>query len=154
MAASMVKPHVSDHTSPHARRAREARLAAALALGIDDGYVDAMVERFYAQVQRDELLGPVFASHIGSWPDHLAHMKRFWRSVLFSSGEFRGNPMLKHLMIAGLTEEMFERWLALFREILEDIGRKDAAELVHSRARKIANSLLAAIEAQSRPKAV
>ena len=145
----MTKPYVSEMTSPHARRARESKVADGLDHGIDSAFVDVMVDRFYDRIQQDELLGPVFARHIDAWPPHLAHMKRFWRSVLFSTGEFRGNPMMKHLMIQGLTPEMFAHWLSLFRETLLEIGDENAAELVHSRARMIAGSFMAAIQAQN-----
>ena len=76
----------------------EKRLAAE-EIGVDAIYVDHFVEAFYAKVRVDDLLGPIFAARIDDWPAHLARMKAFWRSVLHNSGEFSGNPMLKHLAI-------------------------------------------------------
>jgi hemoglobin len=69
-------------------------------------------------------------------------MKRFWRSVLFSSGEFFGNPMIKHITISELNRPHFVRWLELFESTLRELGSEDACEHVHSRARMIASSLL------------
>jgi hemoglobin len=41
-------------------------------------------------------------------------MKRSWGSLLLSTGEYRGNPMLKHLVIPDLSACLFDRWLRLF----------------------------------------
>ena len=73
-------------------------------------------------------------------------MKAFWRSVLHNSGEFSGNPMLKHLAIPGLELRHFSRWLDLFYATLREAeGHRAATELVGARARTIADSLLTAI---------
>lgn len=128
--------------SPHAQAAREAKRAAELAMGIDDRFVSELVDRFYARIREDDLVGPVFAERIAEWGPHLDQMKRFWRSILFSSGEYLGNPMMKHLVIDALDRAMFARWLELFDATLRDLGSDDAREHVHARARMIANSLL------------
>ena len=128
--------------SPHAQAAREAKRSAALAMGIDDHFVSELVDRFYARIQGDDRLGPVFAARIQDWGPHLDQMKRFWRSILFSSGEYLGNPMGKHLAIDALDRAMFGRWLALFDATLRELGSDAAREHVHARARMIANSLL------------
>ncbi|HWU93351.1 MAG TPA: group III truncated hemoglobin [Sphingomicrobium sp.] len=128
--------------SPHALAARDEKRREALALGIDEAFVSDLVENFYGRVQRDPELGPIFDARVGDWPTHLERMKRFWRSVLFSSGEFLGNPMIKHAMIPGLDRALFDRWLLLFGETLDELGDADAREHVHSRARMIAGSLL------------
>lgn len=122
------------------------KLAAAEEIGVDAAFIDDLVEAFYAKVREDALLGPIFAEHIADWPPHLARMKAFWRSVLHNSGEFSGNPTLKHLAIPGLEFRHFSRWLDLFYQTLREAeGRRAASELVGGRARMIADSLLTAI---------
>lgn len=122
------------------------KLAAAEEIGVDAAFIDDLVEAFYAKVREDALLGPIFAEHIADWPPHLARMKAFWRSVLHNSGEFSGNPTLKHLAIPGLEFRHFSRWLDLFYQTLREAeGRRAARELVGGRARMIADSLLTAI---------
>lgn len=128
--------------SPHAEAARRAKREAAAALGIDDRFVSDLVENFYSSVRDDPDLGPVFGARISDWPTHLEQMKRFWRSVLFSSGEFFGNPMAKHVVMPELDRTLFVRWLDLFHETLDRLGSEAAREHVHERARMIANSLL------------
>ena len=92
-----------------------------------------------------QVLGPIFVAHVAEWASHLERMNRFWRSVLFSSGEFDGNPMPKHVAIPNLERAQFARWLELFDETLGEIGSPAARALVVERARNIANSLLNAV---------
>jgi hemoglobin len=130
----------------YAVRKRAEKRAAAEQIGIDADYIDHFVETFYASVRDDELIGPIFDERIADWPAHLARMKAFWRSVLHNSGEFSGNPMLKHLIIPGIGLEHFSRWLDLFYATLRDAeGHPEATALVGGRARMIADSLLTAI---------
>lgn len=139
-ACRSVRPH------RHAANARLAKRAAAEAIGIDDAFISIMVERFYAAIRADKLLGPIFAERITDWPLHLARMKQFWRSVLHNSGEFSGNPMMKHIAIPGLTEAHFSRWLELFYANLKQLSANpQAVQLVGDRARMIAESLLTGI---------
>ena len=116
-------------------------------IGVDADYISSFVERFYGKIREDELLGPIFAERIQDWPLHLGRMKAFWRSVLHNSGEFSGNPMIKHIVIPGIEERHFAHWLGLFYETLRDEEPTDAAtRLVADRARMIADSLLTGIQ--------
>jgi hemoglobin len=133
----------------HAERKRAEKRAAAETIGVDAAYIDRFVEAFYARIRDDGLLGPIFADRIADWPVHLARMKAFWRSVLHNSGEFSGNPMLKHMVIPGLEERHFAHWLTLFYATLRELEPSEAATcLVAERARMIADSLLTGIETQ------
>jgi hemoglobin len=133
----------------HAAQKRAEKKAAAEEIGVDAGYIDHFVESFYGKIRDDALLGPIFNGRIHDWPAHLARMKSFWRSVLHNSGEFAGNPMLKHIVIPGLELRHFAHWLELFYETLRDgEGHPEAAALVGGRARMIADSLLTGITMQ------
>ncbi|MXO58668.1 hypothetical protein GRI89_03815 [Altererythrobacter salegens] len=130
----------------HAERKRAEKRTAAEDIGVDADYIDGFVEAFYGRIREDDLLGPIFAARIADWPPHLARMKAFWRSVLHNSGEFSGNPMLKHLAIPGLNLSHFSRWLDLFYATLREAEpTSEATALVGERARMIADSLLTAI---------
>lgn len=126
---------------------RAEKKVAAENIGVDADFIDQMVESFYAAIREDDLLAPIFAERVHDWPAHLARMKGFWRSVLHNSGEFSGNPMLKHLAIPGLELAHFVRWLDLFYATLRRLeSHPQATGLVAGRARMIADSLLTAIE--------
>lgn len=131
---------------PHADAARSAKRAAAAALGIDPAYIDRLVERFYAKVRADAVLGPIFAARIADWPPHLARMKQFWGAILLGDGPFRGSPMAKHVAIPEIEAFHFKRWLVLMRATLRELeGDPGATALVTKRAETIADSLFTGI---------
>jgi len=135
-----------DISRNHANAARAAKRAHAEKLGVDERYISLLVERFYAAVRQDRLLGRIFADRISDWPEHLERMKSFWRSVLLNSGEFSGNPMLKHIAIPELSEKHFAHWLKLFYSTLRELeAEPEGTALVAMRARAIADSLLTGI---------
>ncbi|AZI34518.1 hypothetical protein NT2_02_01160 [Caenibius tardaugens NBRC 16725] len=141
-------PRGETHEDHHAfaLRARADRRARAQALGVDDAFVSRLVDSFYARIRADELLGPIFSAKVTDWDGHLGQMKRFWRSILFSSAEYSGNPMPKHVAISGLDRQHFAHWLDLFYSTLRAEGAsEEAVRLVGERARMIADSLLTGI---------
>ncbi len=139
--------HICAH--PHVIEARSRKRVEAEEAGITADYIASFVDAFYARIRADALLGPIFADRIDDWPQHLDRMNRFWRSILHNSGEFSGNPMLKHIAIPGLEERHFGHWLELFYATLRELESDPAATiLVGGRARMIAESLLTGIATQ------
>ncbi len=133
----------------YAQRARAKKMAQANALGIDDALISNLVETFYGAIRSDELLGPIFLSHVADWTPHLARMKDFWASVTLESGRFRGNPMVKHIAVGGLDNLHFDRWLVLWNQTLDDVAPNDAAaQVFRDAAGRIADSLLTGIKVQ------
>ena len=75
--------------------------------------VKRLVDAFYAKVNYDELLAPIFNDIAQvDWPKHLPTMYRFWQSLLFGSGNYQGAPFPKHAVLpverAGLTTLLLE----------------------------------------------
>jgi hemoglobin len=128
--------------TPYAEQARLQKAADAQALGIDDALISELVEAFYTRIRAHPVLGPIFAAKVVNWFPHLARMKDFWASIAIESGRFRGNPMLKHIAISGLSPAHFTLWLGLWEEALADVvTNPDAASLFRDRAQRIATSL-------------
>jgi hemoglobin len=145
IGTASAEPQSDARTIALQRRAEKRE--AAERIGVDADFIDAMVDTFYSAIRVDDLLAPIFAERVEDWPAHLIRMKAFWRSVLHNSGEFSGNPMLKHLAIPGLELGHFVRWLDLFYATLRQLERHpDATGMVAGRARMIADSLFTAIE--------
>ena len=136
-----------EDVAAHAEAARERRRAAAAKIGINREFVALLVDDFYARVREDDLLGPIFGSHISDWPVHLGRMRSFWGSILMNSNEVSAQHMVAtHLALPGIGEAHFARWLTLFYSTLRDLERPpDATRLVGDRARRIAESLVTAI---------
>ena len=106
-----------------------------------------LIDRFYAAVRRDPVLGPVFEAAIADdeWPEHLATMRRFWSSVMLASGRYSGNPVAVHRAVQGLERPMFDRWLALFEATAAELFDPAPAALFADKARRIATSLRLAL---------
>jgi hemoglobin len=101
-----------------------------------------LVDRFYAKVRKDELLGPVFNGAILDWPEHLEKLSDFWSSVMLTTGRYKGNPMAAHLKhVSAIEPAMFERWLDLWRETARETLTKPAAAAIIVKAERIAESL-------------
>jgi hemoglobin len=99
---------------------------------LDEKNIAALVDRFYARVRQDNLLGPVFNTAIGDhWPQHLATLTNFWTSVLLASGRYKGNPMMAHLAIPQMDQHHFSRWIELWTETTTEVfGQQISAALV------------------------
>ena len=99
-----------------------------------------MVHSFYADVRRDEVLGPIFDAHIHDWDQHLTTLVDFWSSILLRTGRFTGAPMPKHAVLP-LSAELFERWLRLFRQTTAAQPNQAMGEQAFAMAQRIAQSL-------------
>jgi hemoglobin len=120
--------------------------------GIDEEGLRRLVTRFYAQVRRDEMLGPIFNEAIHDWPEHLEKLTAFWSSVMLTSGRYKGNPMAAHLKHRPrLAPAMFERWLALWREATVAEMPPAAASVLQAKAARIAESLQLALALKLAP---
>jgi hemoglobin len=99
---------------------------------LNEQSIASLVDRFYARVREDALLGPVFNSAIGdNWPGHLATLTDFWTSILLASGRYKGNPMMAHLAIPQMDQQHFNRWIELWRQTTSEVfGPEISAALV------------------------
>jgi len=100
--------------------------------------VIALVQRFYAKVRTDALLGPIFNHHIHDWDAHLAHLTDFWSAMLRGTRRFSGAPMPKHMALPGLNPDLFRRWLMLFGQTTTELGNPDLKAAADARAALIA----------------
>ncbi|WP_017932535.1 group III truncated hemoglobin [Robiginitomaculum antarcticum] len=118
-------------------------------MGIDEVYIDRLVETFYGRIRDHEVLGPVFNTAIKGedWPHHLGRMKAFWASVTLNAGLYSGKPVPAHQKHADTIQDWhFGIWLGLFRQTLVDTApTQDAVEYFMVRAERIASSLKLAI---------
>lgn len=103
--------------------------------------VSDLVHGFYAAVQADPLLGPVFDAHVKDWNRHLPKMVDFWSSALRRTARYRGMPMPAHAALPGLDASLFERWLQLFHATTARMANAALRERADELARRIAQSL-------------
>lgn len=101
-----------------------------------------LVDRLYAKVREDEVLGPVFNTAVADWPEHLEKLSAFWSSVMLTTGRYKGNPMVAHMKHRSAIEPaMFDRWLELWRETAREVLNERGAAGVIAKAERIAESL-------------
>lgn len=109
-------------------------------MGVDEAFIDTLVEQFYTRVRADEALGPVFEAAIQEdWAVHLTTMKQFWGSIALNSGTYAGRPIpAHHKHLDKIKPEHFQRWLTLFAETLQETAPSpEAAGFFIERAERI-----------------
>ena len=107
--------------------------------------VNILVNRFYAKIRQDELLGPIFNGHISEeqWNEHLIKLTDFWETNLFGVSKFKGNPSSKHIKVDTnlgykIEQTHFRRWLNLWFETVDELYNGELATKAKESARKMA----------------
>lgn len=90
--------------------------------------VSLLVNSFYDIIRKDDLLGPIFNSHIKKeqWPSHLEKLTDFWVTALFGVYCFKGNPTMAHRKVDAnlnhtIAEKHFERWVGLWHATIDTL---------------------------------
>lgn len=111
--------------------------------------IEQLVNAFYERVRGDELLAPIFNEIAGTdWVNHLPKMYAFWETVLFRTGNYRGNPLAAHARLVPLTDmgrDKFDRWLTLFTATVDALFVGERAEHIKSCAHDMANVIYSRI---------
>lgn len=107
--------------------------------------VSILVNTFYAKIRKDDLLGPIFNSHIPEekWPEHLSKLTDFWETNLFGVARFKGNPSQKHINVDQnlnhtIDQDHFGRWLYLWFQTIEELYTGEYAEKAKRSAQRMA----------------
>ena len=104
--------------------------------------INHLIPEFYSRVRADTILGPIFDGAIADWPDHLRKLQDFWHSIMFTSGRYKGQPMVAHVRQAEhMTSQNFERWLSIWRRTTDELLAPDVAATLQVKADRIAESL-------------
>lgn len=101
-----------------------------------------LVNTFYDEVRKDELLAPIFDERVKiNWEKHLPVMYDFWENIVFYTGSYSGNPMDVHKQMHekfSLSAGDFARWIQLFTSTVDSLFKGEHAELAKQRAISIA----------------
>lgn len=100
--------------------------------------IKLLVDTFYSNIQKEELLGPIFNEIIQDrWPEHLDKMYRFWQTILFEEHTYKGSPFAPHASMP-LEQHHFERWLGIFYGTIDELFTGEKTEEAKWRAKKMA----------------
>lgn len=104
--------------------------------------IDELVRVFYQRLLDDERISYLFEEVKGDHlEEHFEILCDFWESVLFFTGQYKRNTMLKHLSLHdkyGLTAEHFQTWLGYFNESVDRLFLGEKSKLAKERAHSIA----------------
>lgn len=114
---------------------------------ITEEEISNLVDSFYAKVQRDAEIGPIFNEKVEDWPTHLALLKNFWSTVMLTTGRYKGDPMMTHLQLP-LEPSHFNRWLELFAETAKEVMAPGHAAIIIAKSERIAGNFKAGIAYQ------
>lgn len=114
---------------------------------ITEQEISTLVDRFYAKVQLDPEIGPIFNETVEDWPTHLALLKNFWSTVMLTTGRYKGDPMMTHLQLP-LEPAHFNRWLALFAETANEVMPPAIAASIIAKSERIAGNFKAGVAYQ------
>ncbi len=112
--------------------------------------IQKLVHSFYAKVEEDERLGPIFNDFAGvDWEEHLPKMVDFWSKLLFQTQRYKGHPFREHLPLP-IEKEDFGRWYDLFEETVDEHFEGEKAEYAKEMAGKIASSFSVRMEMEGK----
>ena len=117
--------------------------------------IELLVNTFYTSVLKDEIIGKFFTEVVVlNFEKHLPTMYDFWEMALLDKMIYRGNPMLKHISLdklSPLSEEHFDRWIALFSATLDQLFQGPKAELAKQKAKSMKSLMLHKIKLSRGP---
>lgn len=101
-------------------------------------HIRLLVDRFYAKVRVDPMLGGIFNGVIQDrWPHHLAKMYTFWGTVLLGEQSYQGAPFRPHKDLP-VQQDHFDRWMLLFRATVQEHFNGPIADLALMNAERMA----------------
>jgi hemoglobin len=106
--------------------------------------IELLVNTFYQEVRKDDLIGPIFASRIApdAWPAHLERMYTFWTTILLNQPGYSGQPFEKHRDMP-IEQAHFERWVNLFSKVVDALFEGPVADDAKYRAELMGHLFLA-----------
>lgn len=119
---------------------------------IDRASIEKLVRTFYAKILKDDLLSPFFIRALGDdlkndkWYEHLKTLDNFWLGLMIGEGRYMGDPLLPHFFLGELSPELFDRWIALFRQTAEEIYEHNTALKFYGKAKGLAKRFMTDLE--------
>lgn len=108
--------------------------------------IEKLVNTFYDKIKTDAEIGYFFNDVAKvNWKEHLPKMYNFWENILFSMGDYNGNPMIKHKELhekSKMNQGLFQLWNVLFNETVDELFVGEKAEEIKRRSMNIAAAMM------------
>lgn len=112
--------------------------------------VELLVNSFYEKVKVNEKIGFIFSDVANvDWENHLPTMYSFWASILLGEHSYSGQPMVTHVQLSkkvSMDESVFNEWLTLFHQTVDEHFEGPTAEMAKKRAVHIARNMIHKIQ--------
>lgn len=116
--------------------------------------IEKIVNNFYETIKTDSEIGYLFTEvALVNWEKHLPIMYDFWENILFHTGNFDGNPMMKHRLLhqkSKLTEAHFNHWIKLWQQTVDTSFEGKIADEIKIRAINIAKAMMYKVLSENR----
>lgn len=108
--------------------------------------IEKLVNVFYEKIKIDTGLSYFFNDVAKvKWENHLPKMYDFFENILFSSGNYEGNPMVTHEELhkkSPVNQEHFKHWNQLFAKTVDELFAGEKAEEIKQRAINISAAMM------------
>jgi hemoglobin len=116
---------------------------------------ERLVRAFYGRALTDEIIGWLFTDVARlDLEAHVPRITSFWETVLLGSQSYTGGAFRPHALLhakAGLRGGHFARWLALWRQTVDELFEGPTAELAKSHAERVAGAFHDRLTAHAGP---
>ena len=108
--------------------------------------IKLLVDTFYGNARKDELLGPIFNERIkDKWPEHFEKLYGFWEMVLFQEPGYQGRPFPPHATLP-IDGSHFQKWLQIFTSTVDSLFAGEKANEAKWKAGNMAEVFKSKIE--------
>ena len=101
-----------------------------------------LMDRFYSKAMTDQSIGHYFTEIVPlNLQKHIPVITDFWETILFDTGKYFGNTMKVHEDLhekSPFKSEHFNRWMAMFKETVDENFQGNNAEKIKQREISIA----------------
>lgn len=115
---------------------------------VDRPKIEEMVRKFYAVVLKDDILSPYFINALGDdlnngkWYEHMHTLDSFWLMMMAEEKGYNGHPFPPHAFLGQMYPETFERWLKLFKEVVESMFIPEISEKFYRKGNILAEQFM------------
>ena len=103
--------------------------------------IEKLVNAFYDKIKADAGISYFFNDVAKvNWENHLPKVYAFFENILFSSGNYDGNPMVTHEELhkkSEVKQDHFQHWNTLFDETVDELFVGEKAGEIKQRAANI-----------------
>lgn len=116
---------------------------------INSESIEKLMDVFYARIRTHKELGPIFNGSVGidddSWERHKEKIAKFWKTMLLNEKLYMANPLQPHINLMPFDIKMFDLWLDLFKECLDELFEQEASDKYYEVACNIAKNFKAVL---------